>query len=220
MTTAAARFLEAVSQSWDSREPWENTAKLGLSEVDSDALSSICDKTGDEYGPSEAAVLAAVRAKLAREIYQECTGSWSGCDWTATHGQWKVDIDGLDSTELRRLADVFRRRTETSEDWEAVAAMHIPPRNDDRDDEDYLSRREFCEQISEFCETAAGWLEECAANAAHAEEEASEAMVAIEAGNLSDALYHAEKACHYESIYGDDPTWGRFRKLLASFIAS
>lgn len=63
MTTAAKKFLDAVAISWDSREPWENTARLGLAEVDADALREMC---GDEdYTTAEAEVLVAVCEKVA-----------------------------------------------------------------------------------------------------------------------------------------------------------
>jgi hypothetical protein len=65
-TTAADRFLTAVSTAWDSLAPWTDTARLGLSETDEAALAALCDETGEDYDAAEAAVLAAVRAKAAR----------------------------------------------------------------------------------------------------------------------------------------------------------
>lgn len=64
MTTAAERFLDAVSVSWDSFTPWEATAREGLSEVDEDALREMCDESGEDYDAAEAAVLDAVRGKV------------------------------------------------------------------------------------------------------------------------------------------------------------
>lgn len=64
MTTAADRFIDAVMVSWDSRGPWEATAKKGLADVDEDALRSFCDESGDDYDTAEAEVLEYVRAKV------------------------------------------------------------------------------------------------------------------------------------------------------------
>lgn len=66
MTTAADRFTDAIATSWDSSDPYELTAELGLSEVDADALRTFCEEAGDDYHTAEAEVLAYVRAKVIR----------------------------------------------------------------------------------------------------------------------------------------------------------
>lgn len=65
MTSAASRFLDEVMVSWDSSEPWENTAALGLSDVDSDALRTYCDESDEDYAEAEAEVLSFVRRKVS-----------------------------------------------------------------------------------------------------------------------------------------------------------
>jgi hypothetical protein len=66
MTTAAAEFISRINVAWDSHSPWADTARLGLSDVDQDALSTICDSTDDDYADSESEVLEYVRRKASR----------------------------------------------------------------------------------------------------------------------------------------------------------
>ncbi len=62
MTIAAKKFLEAVSESWDTPHPWIDTAKLGLSEYDEDALRGFCEKTGEQYRDAVKEVMKAIRS--------------------------------------------------------------------------------------------------------------------------------------------------------------
>lgn len=65
-TTAARKFFDAVLVSWDSREPWENTAVNGaLFDEDGDALRSFCETTGEDFDAAEADVMALIRDHLA-----------------------------------------------------------------------------------------------------------------------------------------------------------
>ena len=70
---AAIRFLNEASEgAWsDSPEPWENTARLGLSAEDGIRLQEILDEERHEngspewYAAAESDVMAYVRAKVA-----------------------------------------------------------------------------------------------------------------------------------------------------------
>ena len=64
-TTAAERFIDAITQSWDSRTPYALTAERGLSDVDADALRAICDETGDDYDAAEVEVMEYIRGKVS-----------------------------------------------------------------------------------------------------------------------------------------------------------
>ncbi len=63
-TAAATRFIDAIRVSWDSRSPYEATAKNGLSDVDADALRDICDETGESYEDAEAEVMDSIRRRV------------------------------------------------------------------------------------------------------------------------------------------------------------
>lgn len=65
MTAAARAFLDAVRAAWDSRDPWAQTARKGLCDVDEGALRALCEESGEDFAAAEAEVLAHVRAKVA-----------------------------------------------------------------------------------------------------------------------------------------------------------
>jgi hypothetical protein len=59
---AARTFLAAISETWDSFEPYRLTAHAGeLARVDAEALAEMCAASGDDYAAAEAEVLAAIR---------------------------------------------------------------------------------------------------------------------------------------------------------------
>lgn len=78
MTRAATRFLEGVAVAWDSRGPWEDTARLGLSDADVLVLSELCDSEDEDYDEAEAEVLAAVREKVAVVSAGRPSPRWRG----------------------------------------------------------------------------------------------------------------------------------------------
>ena len=65
MTTAADRFTDDVLISWDSYDCYASTAKLGLSETDSDALRGMCDESEEDYATAESEVLTWIRQRTA-----------------------------------------------------------------------------------------------------------------------------------------------------------
>lgn len=67
-TSAADRFISDVIVSWTSREPWEDTARQGLSDVDEDTLRSFCEEASEDYGTAEDEVLKFIRARVARIV--------------------------------------------------------------------------------------------------------------------------------------------------------
>ena len=66
-TTAAERFIDEISASWDSSDPYVATAEAGyLAEVDEDALRTYCGEAGEDYDTAANEVLAYVRERVAR----------------------------------------------------------------------------------------------------------------------------------------------------------
>jgi hypothetical protein len=65
MTTAASRFTSGIQTSWDHRDCYEQTARRGLSDVDTEALRAICEETGEDYDAAESEVMDFVRAKVS-----------------------------------------------------------------------------------------------------------------------------------------------------------
>jgi hypothetical protein len=66
MTSAARRFLQDIRISWDSSDPWEQTATLGLSDEDGSTLRLFCEESGEDFEAAAAEVLERVRAKVTR----------------------------------------------------------------------------------------------------------------------------------------------------------
>jgi hypothetical protein len=127
--------------------------------------------------------------KLARveAAYNEASGEWTGCSWTAPHecGDAVVDADGLDGTEdAEELASQFRDGDEFRYEWNMAAQKAIK------------------------------YAAECTAAAAEAEERAAEALLAAQNGDWDRALDLANEAVSLESEYGDCPAWGPFRNRI------
>jgi hypothetical protein len=62
-TSAADRFIDAIAVAWDHRDCWERTARLGLSDVDADALAAFCRESGEDFDEAEAEVLSHIRGR-------------------------------------------------------------------------------------------------------------------------------------------------------------
>lgn len=150
-----------------------------------------------------------------KAVYEECRGAWTGCDWTANHGRWDIDIDGGDPAKLREAANILRDGTD--EQREAVWGWPIVKQIPDRD-EDEMTARDYREAAAEDLESAAEWLETVAKDAADAEMYGEEAMEHIKAGRMGEALESAEQACSRENTYGDDPVWGQFRRAIEDIL--
>lgn len=80
MTTAASRFIEAILISWDSFEPYENTAKDGLADVDADAIQTFCDESDEDFSEAETEVLAFIRGKVLQTMDFAAMGD--DADWS------------------------------------------------------------------------------------------------------------------------------------------
>lgn len=132
--------------------------------------------------------------RLARveAAYNEATGEWTGCSWTAPHecGDAVVDADGLLGTEdaeqmvAELMEDSCRYRGATRAQW------------------------------VEAHEDAIAFAKKCSSRAAEAEERAAEALEAARNGNWVRALDLARQACSLESEHGDCPTWRAFRDAI------
>ena len=75
-------------------------------------------------------------------------------------------------------------------------------------------RRSDIDPDSAAAAAATEYADRCESDAEGAEESAAEAMKHIEAGDLDKALRAAESASTAECVYGDDPTWGPFRRAI------
>src|SRR5690606_33598153 len=58
----------SVLQGWDSREPWETTAREGLSEADAATLHELCKRHGGDYDQVEREVMAFIREEVGRKV--------------------------------------------------------------------------------------------------------------------------------------------------------
>ncbi len=58
---AAAAFLKAIYTAWDHLACWTDTDARGLSEVDEESLTALCDEHEEEYATAEREVMAAIR---------------------------------------------------------------------------------------------------------------------------------------------------------------
>lgn len=150
------------------------------------------------------------QAEIIREAYEQAQGEWTGLDWNTPHGIFEIDIEGMDAAELRtaandpsnsnhRYVEIFWRR------WHTVG--------DDERCSDPAGTLEK-EMVS-----AADYIEAVEAASTAAEETGEKAMQAVDAGDLSAALRHAEAACSAENDYGDDPTWSDFREAIEEAMA-
>lgn len=72
--------------------------------------------------------------------------------------------------------------------------------------------------LADDWESAAEWLEQCAADAAEAEQYAAEAIQAARRGDFESAMDLANKAVRVETEYGDSPTWGTFASALQDIV--
>lgn len=141
------------------------------------------------------------------EAYGAAAGEWTGCDWTAHHvaGQ---DEDGND--------EVWDLDGETAEGVAAMIAAaesgEDPPKH--ALDRGSLTRRQYIDALHD----AKGWLEDVESAAKAAEECAAEAISLARSGDLRGALVAAKEASSAESEYGDDPTWGDFRRAIEEAI--
>lgn len=66
MTRTAKRFLEAVELSWDSPEPWQNTAERGLSQYDQHVVRCWARKEGERPSIAEREIVKAARERVTR----------------------------------------------------------------------------------------------------------------------------------------------------------
>jgi hypothetical protein len=70
MTKSAEEFIDGISISWDSLDPWEATAQKGLSEYDSEGLADLCEEFEESFLESKAEVLRVIREKVARDLWK------------------------------------------------------------------------------------------------------------------------------------------------------
>lgn len=67
-TQAATAFIKQATRAWDSRGPWEDTAKAGtLAEHDKGVLVGICADTWEDYDRAEREVVDYCRERVAAE---------------------------------------------------------------------------------------------------------------------------------------------------------
>lgn len=64
MTKTAKRFLDAVSISWDTPQPWQDTAKLGLSYYDLGVLRGWARKAHEPIRTVKSEIMEAVKSKV------------------------------------------------------------------------------------------------------------------------------------------------------------
>lgn len=169
----------------------------------------------------------------AREAYEEATGQWTGCDWATDHGATKLDLDGTTPEEARKSAAKWA--TVVMAGWIGGVSrwMRWPETPDDCDLDEADFRElvaamgtletengaEAAQQLSADYDSAAEWLDECEGNAEAAEDEARQAIEALDADDLDEALFHAHRACRIEEEYGDCPTWRAFRAAMEAATA-
>lgn len=79
---------------------------------------------------------------------------------------------------------------------------------------EYLECREDIDPESPVAERATAYATKCEECAAEAEHQAKLAIDAVLTNQMSDAVSFAERASEMESQFGDDPTWGDFRRAV------
>lgn len=179
---------------------------------DRDDRMELADALEDAGRTTEASDM---RSGLAwvRMVYKEASGSWTGLDWTATHGVYEIDIDGLDADELREAAEA----ADSQEDHDCSYCDRYWSRHAVRADGP-ASGQEAWENLAEELRSAADYIDAVTSSAEEAEQLAEEAVEAFERGDLVAAYQAAKAAVSCESEYGDSPTWRVLRDSIWSLM--
>ena len=80
---------------------------------------------------------------------------------------------------------------------------------------EFLECRGDIDPESPVAERATAYAIKCEECAAEAEHQAKLAIDAVLTDQMSDAVSFSERASELESQFGDDPTWGNFRRAVA-----
>ncbi len=123
--------------------------------------------------------------------YETAQGRWSGWDWPHSFGA--IDDDCAYCCERVSVCG-------TSIVLEGPLDDEPPP--------------DACEHYRAAHAEALEYDGACRSDAAAAEDLAAEAMEHLAAGRIAAAISCAQQVSQIESRYGDDPTWGAWRKLI------
>lgn len=171
--------------------------------------------------------------------YDEEKGSWTGCGWPARFGSLGLELNGFSPDQALKVSahwEEVARGGPTSEDTtiteEAAlvgAAQHsgltasaVYP-GSSRDPSLRVcgrSARRFCARaLATEWRYGAEWLQQVEADAAWAEEEAGQAVAAVERGDWSHALGLASRASSIASQYAGHHPWRHLERLIGEAVA-
>jgi hypothetical protein len=156
---------------------------------------------------TKAGIEIEVDEKLLTEVeaaYQAASGSWVGFDWTylvppegGNRGSSAYDIDGLDLDDPA-----------TSDRWITFLLEDCPD----------MPRNQASEHVEVALDEAREYVAQVERDASAAEDAAKCAIEAVRDGKLDLAAEYAEEASRLERTYGDDPTWGDFRRAVIALF--
>ena len=115
--------------------------------------------------------------------YQNAHGAWTGCEWTTSHGNTQLDLDGADADQIRALLPKLKAMKTTDDEFDTIPTPHW-----ESGDWDDVARAQEWELYLADLESAADWLDECSGAAECAEDAGLRSVEAARNGHMEKAL--------------------------------